>query len=355
MKKIVVIGDTLVGKNTFGIQRFAYEILLEIDKMPRDYEIEVLIPQCTEINKSFETIPIIRYGYIKNSFLWRQICFPWYLKKEKSIGVDFTLGLSYFGSDIICLYDCIYENMPMAFTSFKEKIRRKSYLIRAKKISKSSKFIITDSDNTKRELLQYYRVTKEKITVVYNSWQHFQRVNVDETIFDLINLDRNQTYFFSLGSGLRHKNFKWIVQAAIQNSQYTFVVAGNNELSNYIAEIKTDKVHNIIFTGYLSDEQIKALMKYARAFIHPSFYEGFGIPPLEALATGTEIIISNASCLPEVYGDSARYIQPDDYAIDMDEIMSREFNENSNVLEKYSWNISADKVKIIFDEIVLKE
>ena len=78
-------------------------------------------------------------------------------------------------------------------------------------------------------------------------------------------------------------------------------------------------------------------MKYCKAFIFPSFFEGFGIPPLEALSVGASIIISNTTCLPEIFGDTAHYIDPYNTDINLDEVLSVPTASPQKVLEKYTF------------------
>jgi glycosyltransferase involved in cell wall biosynthesis len=158
-------------------------------------------------------------------------------------------------------------------------------------------------------------------------------------------------YFFALGSRSYHKNFKWIVEAAKQNPQYRFVVSGTNSLSTSDTALDT-KLDNLIYAGYLSDEQVKALMTHCKAFLQPSLYEGFGIPPLEAMSTGARCIVSNTTSLPEIYGDSVWYIDPLDYQdINIDKIMSGKIEDNYEVRNKYSWRRSACKLYALMEHI----
>lgn len=353
MQQVAILGDTLVGGEIFGVQRFAYEMLREIDALNPDMNFGVVVPEYMDIKIKFQNIKIIKYGHIKNKFLWRQICFPYYLRKSKRIGVDMTLGLPFLKCDIVCLHDCIYENFEGNFTTMKEKLRRKSYLIRARHLTKKCKKIITVSQYSKKELMDYYAIQDESIEVIYNAWQHYDRIVEDDNIFEKIRLKKTASYFFCLGSALKHKNLLWIVSAAMQNPQYQFVITGSNRFSDYWKEIGLKEISNIIYTGYISDNEVKALMANCKSFIHPAFCEGFGIPPLEALASGATIVVSNRSCLPEIYGNSARYIDPYDYDIDMDNILmqSVEISEIKKTLDKYSWSESAAKLIQILKNI----
>ena len=162
----------------------------------------------------------------------------------------------------------------------------------------------------------------------------------------------NGEYFFSLGSRYKHKNMDWVFAAARQNPGYKFVVTGHNTLADYSKDIEASAPENVIFTGFLSDEKVKALMAHCKAFIQPSLSEGFGMPPLEAVSAGAkDIIVSNVTALPEVYGECAHYIDPLKYEnIDMDEILATEVKDPSVLLDKYSWEKSAGQIKALIDE-----
>ena len=102
--------------------------------------------------------------------------------------------------------------------------------------------------------------------------------------------------------------------------------------------------------GFISDEDACALIKNCRAFIHPSLYEGFGIPPLEALALGAEVIASNATALPEVLGESVHYIEPLKGDINFELLLKKLVSSSDDILCKYSWNTSAEELYHIMRE-----
>ena len=105
-------------------------------------------------------------------------------------------------------------------------------------------------------------------------------------------------YVFALGSMAPHKNYKWIVEAAKKNPDIIFAVAGGKELTTFGTGGEIEEGNNLLYLGYISDEEAKALMINAMAFLFPSLYEGFGIPPFEAMAVGTEVIASRSLLAP---------------------------------------------------------
>ena len=100
--------------------------------------------------------------------------------------------------------------------------------------------------------------------------------------------------------------------------------------------------------GYVSDGEVKALMKNCKAFIFPSYYEGFGIPPLEALSCDAKCIVSRSSCLPEIYGDTVQYIDPTDSSTNLGELLSRPVTPCDTVLSKYTY---ANSAKLLLEVI----
>lgn len=340
-KKVVFLGDSINSKEPLGIQRYAYEILKAMDDMRFSFECQVLVPEHQEILLEFKKIKVIKYGK-KQGFWWRQIDFPNYCKKNHALSIDLTLGLPFCGADIVCLHDCIYESYPADFVGIKRKLKRYSYLIRARRNVKKCRKVLTVSNTSKRELERIYKISNDKVCVINNAWQHYASIIPDDEIITKLKLEKNK-FYFSLGSKLPHKNFKWMIEAAKQNPDDVFVVTGTNK----IAQVVDDKLpKNIIFTGYLSDAQVKALMNNCKAYVHPAVVEGFGIPPLEALSCGADIIVSNTSCLPEIYGDAASYFNPLDYAnINMEQLHRKKSNDcKRRILDKYSWSKSAARM-----------
>ena len=148
-----------------------------------------------------------------------------------------------------------------------------------------------------------------------------------------------------------HKNFQWIYEVAKRHPEQIFAVAGAF-INNYESAREYLKQPNIIYLGRVSDEENKSLMKYCKAFILPSKYEGFGLPPLEALDCGAPICISNATCLPEIYEDCAHYFDPDDYDVDLDKLLKEKVADPQKLLTKYTWDNAAKQwLNLMLEEV----
>ena len=204
-----------------------------------------------------------------------------------------------------------------------------------------AKRVYTVSYDQRELISRRLGIPKERIGVTYNGWEHMQRCPADESIFDRLPGVKKGEYFYALGSMAKHKNYKWIREVARRNPDKTFVVAGGKDLRAFGDDAEAQDTHNIFYPGYVQDGENKALMQHCKAFLHPAAFEGFGIPPLEALSQGAPNLLSNASCLPELYGKTARYFDPYDYEVDLDALLAQPVEPAGEVLEKFSWDRTA--------------
>ena len=201
--------------------------------------------------------------------------------------------------------------------------------------------ILTVSNFSKSEIRKYYKVEAERIHVVYPAWQHMNGICPSEALFERYPQLKEKNYFFSMASLAPNKNIKWIMEAAKQHPDQMFVIAGGGRFNG-------DKPTNTLFLGYVSDEDAKALMANCKAFLFPTFYEGFGMPPLEAVACGaSQIIVSDTPCMREVYGEYASYLNP---RKPEEWIVEERKNDNlEELLNKYSWKATAEIVKKLME------
>jgi glycosyltransferase involved in cell wall biosynthesis len=137
---------------------------------------------------------------------------------------------------------------------------------------------------------------------------------------------------------------------AAKNPSDLFALSGKSLPSFKNNEISSIK--NIILLGYLNDQEVKALMEKCKAFILPSYYEGFGLTPLEALSCGSQIIVSSAASMPEIYGKTAHYIDPYNIEINIDKLLKDPVEASDLVLKKYSYDNSAKKLYELMSEYI---
>jgi glycosyltransferase involved in cell wall biosynthesis len=346
LEAMVINGKFMVQQVT-GVQRCARELVRELDSLVKENEISLVVPNCDEVDLELRNIKIIKYGNAVTkkkgnalSYVWELINLSFYLIKNKALCINFGGTAPPFHVDFVVLHDINYKTHPQFFKGaglFNRKLHCLSYWFACK----FAKHIFAVSEYTGKMAIKHYKVRPERITVAGNGWQHYQRIDCDSSIYNCFPELTEQPFFFSLGSLDMHKNIPWIFEAARLNNRYKFCITGSESVNK--AKF-SDIPKNVIFTGRLNDSQVKTLMRDCTAFIFPSYCEGFGIPPMEALSVGTRIIVSNVSCLPEIYEDSAIYIDPSNPNVNMDELLKVKTSDPTRILDKYSWRKSAEAI-----------
>ena len=336
-------GRFLTKKMT-GQERFAYELISHLEKICEKGEFCVVTSELATSLPKWENIEIVQTGRLKRE-AWEQFCLGPYLRKHNLKCVNLTTTFALGHCEVVCIHDTsIFEIgrmfMHSAYGFFGTIWKWLLCRIAAKKAYN----ILTVSNYSKEKLRDILHIPSERISVVSNAWQHYERVKRDDSVFSRLpgNIERGK-YFFSMSSLSPQKNFVWIMEVAKRNPDCQFMITGKAEGFTHLGseDLKTSNLH---FTGYLTDGEIKALMSECRAFIHPAIYEGFGIPPLEAMSCGAKVIVSTATCLPEIYQDAAYYIDPYDYDVDLDDLLTKEVEPKETVLNRFSWSKEAGKL-----------
>ena len=348
---ILINGDFLCRRLT-GIERYAYEITVRLDKITKPGEIAIIVPNNTENVPEFSNLKIIRHKKnIKSHLWWQMITLQWFLITHRKYTVlEFGNSALPFAPGIVFLHDIYCEFFPEDFTSKRDKLIRAYNRWQYRLISKKAKKIATVSFFTKNQIIENFHVKPEKISVIYSSWEHFKRINADYSVFNAYPALKKGGYFFSLGSLSKRKNIKWIIEYARKNSGTIFALSGVSLPTLKADELDNSTPQNIILMGYLDDSKVKALMEHCKAFVLPSYYEGFGLTPLEALSCGAQIIVAKAASLPEIYGNMAHYIDPYNTDVDLDELLAEPVEKSDEILAKYSYNIAAEQVYELIKE-----
>jgi glycosyltransferase involved in cell wall biosynthesis len=322
------------------VQRFAYEIVKRLDLLATPHELAILVPEYYENKNPFTNIDFFKYGNHRGR-LWTQLDYPRYVKKTGIPGIFFTnLVPVTYPKGIVVIHDLIFKIHPEYFNkSLRGKIsvfwRNFNNNLAIRKKMK----IVTVSNFTKSEIVKTFHISSDNIDVVYNSWEQMKEISEDQVIFAQYPEMKKNDYYFTLSSIAPNKNFQWILKAADKYPNETFVIAGSGDLKKLSDDLHLS-LKNVIFLGYITDEQVKAAMHYCKAFLFPTLYEGFGITPLEAIANGAKrIIISDIPVMREIYGNAASYINP--HVINLETKDAKE--SSKKVLDKYSWDTSAQK------------
>lgn len=226
--------------------------------------------------------------------------------------------------------------------------------------------ILTVSEFVKQEIQNLLGVREERISVVYNAPSFTEK----PTDFCVIahKYAINQPYLLYVGNLEPRKNLPRLLEAFARLKKAGFphklVLAGGGgwrrgELEKTLAKLTCRE--DVIFPGYVTDGEKQSLYEHAAAFVFPSLYEGFGIPPLEAMACGCPVICSNAASLPEVVGSAALLVPPEDEQV-LFEAIARVLEDTSYAqslvrasreqVKKFSWQLSAKKLRAVCEEVL---
>lgn len=190
--------------------------------------------------------------------------------------------------------------------------------------------IITVSQFTARDIEKYYPFASGKITVTYEAADAYCRYLPPEkeknllTRLRIISPERVEapdqshdilrSYFLYVGNAYPHKNLPVLFEVAKMFPQYLLVFVGKEDYfyRRLKRQVKQVQLKNVLFTGFLTDSELSTLYRLASLYLFPSLYEGFGLPPLEAMTHGTVVVSSNRGSLPEILGEAAVYFDPTD-------------------------------------------
>lgn len=343
--KVIINGRFLLHRVT-GVERYAREIITELDKIIEPGQITMVVPPETEDIPTYKNIEVIRVGKLHNR-LWEHISFPWYVHRMRGISLNLCNVAPLPAPGIVCIHDVKVKVTPQYFSK-KFLIWYNLLLINA---AKRAKRIITVSEFSKKEICKYFHVDEDKVTVIPNAWQHYERIGYDENALQKYELEKD-SYHFSMCSLEPNKNFKWIAETAKKNSNEIFAVAGSINEKVFADGLGFECPDNMKLLGYVSDEEAKTMMRDCKAFLFPTFYEGFGIPPLEAMSAGAkQIIVSDTEVMHEIFGDSVQYIDPYKFDDALNTVSVGVEDSISRVLLKYSWKKSAEILAAVVNTI----
>jgi len=313
-----------------GIAWFSYEILKRIVTQHPEHEFIFFFDRPCDPYFIFapNVKPVIVRPQARHPLLWLlffEIGIKRALRKEKIdlfISPDGWACLSTDVKTINVIHDLNFEHYPSFFSPLVRKYLTHFFPRFAKKADR----LITVSEFSKKDIVNLYHVDEEKIDIVYNAAaDDFFEIDEQTKKQTVQHLTNGVPYFIFVGSAHKRKNVERIMQAFDQfrekHANFKFVFAGSNKY--WDKDIK--KTYNqlkhksdIVFTGYISTEEMNCVLSSALALVYPSLFEGFGIPILEGFAARVPVITSNITSMPEVAGDAALLVNP----LSMEEIVN---------------------------------
>lgn len=357
MNRILVNARFLTGPLT-GVQRYAREMIdaLSVTGKKR-YKFILAVPRGTSFNLD-GNIEVFHDSSSFYGHLWEQIRLPAIMRRT---GAD--LLWSPCGSGPLLVRKqavTVHDASVFACAECFKWLYRTFHRILLPLLSRRVLHLITVSEFSKSELLSYGIGDSQKISVIHNGINseafsnHDGRASVDI-----------QNYILTVGSRDPRKNIARLLKAwerinpDIKHGLKLVVAGGGGRM--YGKEFVTDIPGDVIFTGYVPERDIASLYAHAAAFVYPSIYEGFGLPPLEAMACGTPVIVSKVASLPEVCGDAALYCDPFNVESIAEKIiellddpsMQEELRQRGlERAKQFSWLKAATDLMNVFDEIL---
>lgn len=336
--KIGIDIRTLMDAQYSGVSEYTLNLLQEIFRQDRENEYILFYNSGHDISArmpkfDFPNVKIVATRYpnkLFNNIMQRILQWP---KIDRKLGVDLFfvpnigfISLSKNCKKIITIHDLSFLRYG-EFFSWKRRLWHK--LINVKKIVKSFDFIIAVSENTQRDLIELCGVPAEKIKVIYSGiGKEFKIISqeVEKEKFDQIKKKYSlpEKFIFFLGTIEPRKNIAGLIRAYNQFrddnpslANHKLVLAGGHgwKLKKIFEEYEMSKYKaDIIWLNYIDASDKPFVYNLAQVFVYPSFYEGFGFPPLEAMACGVPAIVSNTSSLPEVVGNAGIMVSPNNSA-----------------------------------------
>jgi len=343
--KYIYINGKFLSQEMTGAQRFAYEISKHLIKNFDNYV--VLAPKNIihhDLAKELNTK--ILDGF--DGILWEQVTLLKFLKNEKDkpllLNLSFTAPVLY-SNNIIAILDLIYQNKNWVSWKF-----HYYYSLLIPILVAKAKHIITISNFSKSDIINKLKINHKKISVIY--------CGVSKDLFPANQENKYGRYVLGVSTLNKRKNFEGLINAFIKANldEYNLVIVGNKNNKVYQ---NTAYKHNkefekkIIFTGYVNDKELATLFLNAKLFVFPSYFEGFGLPPLEAMSLGCPTAVSNTSSLPEICGNASCYFNPsniDDISLAIKKIIKDKnyrydlIKNGYENIKRFSWEDSSKKL-----------
>ncbi|WP_421031687.1 glycosyltransferase family 4 protein [Paraburkholderia kururiensis] len=311
------INGKFASQRMTGVQRVGYEMAIALVRsvpdgadlplfVPADARDDVAWPAAASVT-SPEGIAARWMKRVFKGALWEQLVLP-FASGGRTLLSLCNIGPLLARRQVLMVHDVAVYDLPENY-SWKYRLwYRVAYAV----LKRTAKHIVTVSEFSKQRIMVRLGIDASRISVVRNGVDHFDRIVPDARILARLGL-KEDGYVLIVGSLSVGKNLARVLAAVEQLSErdhdWQFVVAGGCDLRVFNGKAKAglQPSDHVIAAGFVSDGELKALYEHAGCFVFPSLYEGFGLPPLEAMSCGCPVIASREASLPEVCGDAAMY------------------------------------------------
>jgi glycosyltransferase involved in cell wall biosynthesis len=360
MRRIVIDAREL----TTSSGRYVERLLRYLQELDREHNYALLLKPADiggwqATNPNFEKLacPYKEFTFGEQLGLWRQV------RGLRPALVHFTFPqqpILYHGKTVTTVHDLTTlrfsnpDKNPLVF-----KFKQRVYGLVIKRAARKSARVIAPSRFVADDVARFTGVSPDKITVTYEAAEA-----ITDTARPVPGLEGKQ-FIMYVGRPTPHKNLERLVEAygrlKAQHPDLVLVLAGKQD-ANYRrleASVQKANIRGVVFAGFVAEGQLRWLYEHCAAYVFPSLSEGFGLPGLEAMAHGAPVVSSNATCLPEVYGDAAHYFDPLDTGgmvgaineVLTDKVLRSELAGKGRAqAAKYSWQRLAEQTLAVYKD-----
>lgn len=310
----IVINGRFLTQKTWGVQRFAIETVHAIDTLldtdayrALKGRVEIIAPPQAR-DFPLRNIPLRRAGYF-SGYVWEQFELPLHASGRLLLNLC-MLGPLLTRHQILVVHDATVRALP---DNFSPRFRA-AYGFLIPRLCARADLVVTVSEFSRQEIGKWYGADIGKIPICYEGGDHISATTADPTALDRFGL-RDKKFFLGVGVTSSNKNIEMVLAAFRQAKlgDTLLVLTGESSVSVHgrLTDVQSENVRKV---GHVSDPDLRTLYEHALALTYPSRYEGFGLPPQEAMNCGCPVIISDQPALVEISGAAALQCGVDDVA-----------------------------------------
>lgn len=359
-----------------GSGQYTRQLVYYLNRYVSDLDISLIYPHAGEPEQSPPSVRIVRAparaGHM-GKLLFEQVGFP---RACREAGAD-VAHVPYWGPPLrspIPLVVTVHDLITLAVRDYRRGLFARLYNALVSAAARGATQIVTDSLFSRDEIVNRLQIPSERITPIYLAAGSAYTAQAD-LLMDMAvsrKYDLPDFYVLYLGGYATHKNVMTLLAAYTYVAQamgedYPLVLAGKKpeagpnfpDYDDFIRQAQLEKF--VRWIGYVDEEDKPALYRNASCFAFPSRYEGFGLPPLEAMACGTPVVTTNAASLPEVVGEGAFALDPDDarqmagsiISLLIQDDFAKEMKQKGLAqAARFSWQQTATETAVVYDQVV---
>lgn len=346
----ILVNGRFLGRPVTGVERYARQVLAAAAEI-QPGRFELVAPPSSRNAEPIRAIPVRIAGRLEGH-AWEQFELPRFTRGRPLLNLCNLAPLAHL-RQVTVMHDAapfaVPESFSLAFRTY--------YRTMLPLVARRSRRVVTVSEFSRRELARHLHLPEDLFEVVPAAVDQLREVEADPRILQRIGAT-SRPFVLTVGSLDPRKNLAAVLEAAHLLPDLHFVVAGGGN-RDVFRSVGLELPPNAEFVGYVTDPELKALYEHAAVFAFPSYYEGFGLPPLEAMSCGCPVVTSRAASLPEICGDAAMYCDPAD-SKELAAALRRLANDSvvreaarragCDRTRAFSWRRSAARLLAVLDE-----